>query len=181
MLASEHTQPDVEFKLLIKVTMLSEGLTSGDVIGTSDLARDRTLDPALVSKAWATLCALLHSSLALCQSHGYSWLLELLAAEMACGAGGSKQSSKLNTHMLQQQISVLGSLEWAAEMKASLKGSHPVNYFTICSVAVWTIEVEPTCNTAWICSCFRKASGAMSVAWVGIRKHSPSILGRGSD
>jgi hypothetical protein len=57
MLASEHTQPDVEFKLLIKVTMLSEGLTSGDVIGTSALARDSTLDPALVSKAWATLCS----------------------------------------------------------------------------------------------------------------------------
>ncbi len=50
MLVSEHTQPDVEFKLLIKVTMLSEGLTSGDVIGTSALARDRTLDPALASK-----------------------------------------------------------------------------------------------------------------------------------
>jgi len=126
MLASEHTQPDVEFKVLIKVTMLSEGLTSGDVIGTSALARDRTLDPALVSKAWATLCALLHSSLALCRSHGYSWLLELLAAEMACGAGGSKQSSKLNTHMLQRQISVLGSLERAAEMEASLEGSQPV-------------------------------------------------------
>ncbi|CAK9214723.1 unnamed protein product [Sphagnum troendelagicum] len=57
MLASEHTQPDVEFKQLIKVTMLSEGLTSGDVIGTSALARDSTLDPALVSKAWATLCS----------------------------------------------------------------------------------------------------------------------------
>ncbi len=126
MLGSEHTQPDVEFKLLIKVTMLSEGLMSGDVIGTSALARDRTLDPVLVSKAWATLCVLLHSSLALCQSHGYSWLLELLAAEMACGAGGSKQSSKLNTHMLQRQISVLGSLEQAAEMEASLEGSHPV-------------------------------------------------------
>ncbi|CAK9855376.1 unnamed protein product [Sphagnum jensenii] len=56
MLGSEHTQPDVEFKLLIKVTMLSEGLMSGDVIGTSALARDRTLDPVLVSKAWATLC-----------------------------------------------------------------------------------------------------------------------------
>jgi hypothetical protein len=41
---------------LIKVTMLSEGLMSGDVIGTSVLARDRTLDPVLVSKAWATLC-----------------------------------------------------------------------------------------------------------------------------
>ncbi|CAK9208145.1 unnamed protein product [Sphagnum troendelagicum] len=52
---SEHTQPNVEFKLLIKVTMLSEGLMSGDVIGTSALARDRTLDPVLVSKAWATL------------------------------------------------------------------------------------------------------------------------------
>ncbi len=66
------------------------------------------------------------TSLALCQSHGYSWLLELLAAEMACGAGGSKQSSKLNTHMLQRQISVLGSLEQATEMEASLEGSHPV-------------------------------------------------------
>jgi hypothetical protein len=56
MLGSEHTQPNVGFKLLIKVTMLSEGLMSGDVIGTSALARDRTLDPVLVSKAWATLC-----------------------------------------------------------------------------------------------------------------------------
>jgi hypothetical protein len=45
---------------------------------------------------------------------------------MACGAGGSKQLSKLNTHMLQRQISVLGSLERAAEMEASLEGSHPV-------------------------------------------------------
>jgi hypothetical protein len=136
MLVSEHTQPDMEFKLLIKVTMLSEGLTSGDVIGTGALARDRTLDPALVSKAWATLCALLPSSLALCRLHGYSWLLELLAAEMACGAGGSKQSSKHNTHMLQRQISVLGSLEQAAEMEALLEGSHPV--ITI-SQSVWLL------------------------------------------
>ncbi len=102
--------------------MVSEGLTSGDVSRSSALARDMALDPTLVSKAWATLHALLHSSQALCRSNGYSWLLELLAAEMACG--GSKQSSKFNTHALQRQISFLGSLERAAESEASLDGNH---------------------------------------------------------
>ncbi len=102
--------------------MVSEGLTSGDVSRSSALARDMALDPTLVSKAWSTLHALLHSSQALCRSNGYSWLLELLAAEMACG--GSKQSSKFNTHALQRQISFLGSLERAAESEASLDGNH---------------------------------------------------------
>lgn len=94
--------------------MLSEGFTSVDTSGgTSPISRDRALEPAQVTKAWTTLKTLLHSPHSICRSNGYSWLLELLCAEMA--RGGSKQSSKLNTHALQRQLSLLGSLERAAE------------------------------------------------------------------
>ena len=107
LLASTYMHPDPSFEHLIKVTMMSGGLSSPDVSGL--VPRDRPLDPALVTKAWATLRKLLHSSNPLCRSNGYAWLLELLPAEMA--HGGSKQASKLNTYALQRHLSLLGRLE----------------------------------------------------------------------
>lgn len=111
--ASAHARSDLELVHLIKVSMLSEGLSSADSTNSGPLSRDKAIDPAQVTKAWATLHALLHSSRPLCRSNGYAWLLELLSAEMA--RGGSKQSSKLNTHALQRQLALLGSLERAVE------------------------------------------------------------------
>lgn len=114
MLAAVYVHPDSSFEHLIKVTMISEGFTSVDTSGgTSPISRDRPLEPAQVTKAWTTLKTLLHSPHSICRSNGYAWLLELLCAEMA--RGGSKQSSKLNTHALQRQLSLLGSLERTSE------------------------------------------------------------------
>ena len=121
LLASTYMHPDPSFEHLIKVTMISEGLSSPDVSGSGLVPRDRPLDPALVTKAWATLRKLLHSSNPLCRSNGYAWLLELLSAEMA--HGGSKQASKLNTYALQRQLSLLGRLERATELDFTDKTS----------------------------------------------------------
>lgn len=121
MLGSIYVHPDSSFEHLIKVTMISEGFTTVDSGSSSPIPRDRTLQPALVTKAWTTLRTLLHSPHSICRSNGYSWLLELLCAEMA--RGGSKQSSKLNTHALQRQLSLLGSLERATETGSPEKAS----------------------------------------------------------
>lgn len=122
MLAAIHVHPDSSFEHLIKVTMISEGFTNVDAGGgSSPISRDRALEPALATKAWTTLRILLHSPHSVCRSNGYSWLLELLCAEMA--RGGSKQSSKLNTHALQRQLSLLGSLERATETASPEKAS----------------------------------------------------------
>lgn len=122
MLAAIHVHPDSSFEHLIKVTMISEGFTNVDAGGgSSPISRDRALEPALATKAWTTLRTLLHSPHSVCRSNGYSWLLELLCAEMA--RGGSKQSSKLNTHALQRQLSHLGSLERGTETASPEKAS----------------------------------------------------------
>jgi hypothetical protein len=121
LLASVHVHPDSSFEHLIKVTMISEGFTNVDSGAGSPISRDRSLEPALVTKAWTTLRTLLHSPHHICRSNGYAWLLELLCAEMA--RGGSKQTSKLNTHALQRQLSLLGSLERATETGSPEKAS----------------------------------------------------------
>ena len=121
LLTSTSMHPDHSFEHLIKVTMISEGLRSPDVSGSGLVPRDRPLYPAFVTKAWATLRKLLHSSNPLCRSNGYAWLLELLPAEMA--HGGSKQASKLNTYALQRQLSLLGRLERATELDFTDKTS----------------------------------------------------------
>lgn len=120
-LATAHVHPDSSFEHLIKATMMSEGLTNADAGGGSPISREKALDSAVVTKAWATLRTLLHSPHSICRSNGYAWLLELLCAEMA--RGGSKQSSKLNTHALQRQLSLLGSLERATEAGTPQKTS----------------------------------------------------------
>jgi hypothetical protein len=121
LLASTYMHLDPSFEHLIKVTMITEGLSSPDVSGSGLVSRDRPLDPASVTKAWGTLRKLLHSSNPLCRSNGYAWLLELLSAEMA--HGGSKQASKLNTYALQRQLSLLGRLERATELDFTDKTS----------------------------------------------------------
>lgn len=93
MLAATSSHLEADFLELVPPTMSAGGFNAA----TGSLGFSSDFDFATASRAWATLYALLHSPRPSCRNNGYTWLLDLLLAEMA--KGGLK-----HTHVLLRQL-----------------------------------------------------------------------------
>lgn len=101
-LVAAYSNPAEEFAEMMSLTMADDGLSS---VQSSSPHKD-SVDPNILSQAWATLHALLHSSRLVCRFHGYSWLVELLSSEMTQGG-----ITKVKPKALQYQFGVLRNME----------------------------------------------------------------------